>query len=112
MTQKLSYVIAISGKFGSGKTSAAKLITSVDPRWRIHRFAGALKQAAATALGITVEDLDRPEIKVLARPLLQALGQAARELHGDDYWVKQAAAAAIASGDRYIIVDDMRILDE
>jgi hypothetical protein len=56
-----------------------------------------------------------PERKETVRPLLQAIGEVCKQLHGQDYWLRILASVwedQIKAPDRWVIIDDVRSLTE
>ena len=99
---KIPKIIAISGKFGTGKDTLVNLIKAAvqsqsDNPVMIHehKFAGALKEATATMTGTTVEENYSDEGKARHIPELgmtlgrfqQVLGTVAREHIHPDIWI-------------------------
>lgn len=95
-------LIALTGKAGSGKDTAAKLLAKGPKgyhRLGYHRLALAdpLKDAAAAIFGLSRESMDDPALKeaqveywgMSRREMLQQLGDAVREKFGDDVFVKR-----------------------
>lgn len=112
-------VVGLSGRAGSGKTTAARFLSS---HFNIPRrpFAYPLKSMVA-ALGISEEVLDGPSaVKEMAterlnghtvRYALQTLGtEWGRNLMGEDFWVRQwlAGLDELPGG----IADDVRFANE
>lgn len=61
-------LISISGKMGSGKDTAGKIIQNlleenVGPHWDIKKFASGVKEVASLLLGIDVEQFENQEFK-------------------------------------------------
>lgn len=95
-------LIALTGKAGSGKDTAAKLLAKGPKgyhRLGYHRLALAdpLKDAAAAIFGLSRESMDDPALKeaqveywgMSRREMLQQLGDAVREKFGENVFVKR-----------------------
>ncbi len=95
-------LIALTGKAGSGKDTAAKLLAKGPKgyhRLGYHRLALAdpLKDAAAAIFGLSRESMDDPALKEVQveywgmsrREMLQQLGDAVREKFGDDVFIRR-----------------------
>ena len=75
-------------------------------------FASPIKRLACEVAGHSASD---PERKETVRPLLQAIGEVCKQLHGQDYWLRILASVwedQIKSPDRWVIIDDVRSLTE
>lgn len=96
-------IIGITGKKGSGKSTAAEFLVPLG--YKHHGFADLLKDATCTLFGITREYLenvknnglielynpsDEGEVTVTVRKFLQRMGtEVGREMFGEDFWVDQ-----------------------
>lgn len=118
-------VIAFSGKAGSGKTAAAKILMDKLGHGdsQIVSFAFTLKRKALEDFGdyLTHDDLIRNKTKVIEisgrtttiRQLLIDIGMMYRNLD-HNFWVRQGTKQAQAAADRGItvLIDDMRFPNE
>ncbi len=90
-------LIAITGKAGSGKDTAAKLLAKGPKDYHRLALADPLKDAAAAIFGLSRDSLDDPALKEVQveywgmsrREMLQQLGDAVREKFGDDVFVRR-----------------------
>ncbi len=114
----MNQIILLSGKLCSGKSSQAKKMVAATQeavRWPL---ALELKKDIARLLGVTLEELEKPAMKEIIRPLYQVYGtDVMRRLHGDRYWpqrLMQAAAvyAALDTPFDTLVVDDVRFPSE
>lgn len=93
-------LIGVSGAAGAGKDLVGKLIQNAlnnedRPGWKIHRFAGKLKECAAIILGVPVHIFENRQFKeshleeweMTVREFLQKLGQSLREAVHKNVWV-------------------------
>ena len=116
----MTLIIGIAGRMRTGKSSLAKLIremfqTDIDAIVHIDSFAHALRKEVAEALFKNThspsaqfllaqkEEQDKSAI----RPLLQAFGQAKRDLVFPDYWIYELEQN-IPQGIDVLIIDDVR----
>lgn len=107
-------IIALSGRMGSGKDTAADMILSYDYGYEIKRFSGKLKQVAELLTGIPAEAFNSQEVKqrhlgeewgMTVRELLQRLGtDAVRDGLHTNAWVN-ALFADYEQGMNWIITD-------
>lgn len=97
--------IAISGKFCSGKTTAANLICSLDDRFVKISFADPIYELAEEFFGMKRENKDRD--------LLIHIGQTFRE-KDPDVWVKALIRRSeqLVKDGKFVVVDDMRLQNE
>lgn len=91
-------IILVSGKMGSGKSTLAKYLA--DKRFEVHRFADPVYQIARDVFGMVKKD----------RSLLQGIGKKMREIDPDVY--AKAFIRSLPEGDRLIVADDLRFLNE
>jgi hypothetical protein len=99
-------LIGLNGVQSSGKDTVCKMIQEIYPETEHLAFATVVKQAAATFLGITVEQVERMknnlEVKIsiqnafygaakikeiTMREYLRNIGNDGRHLFGDDIWL-------------------------
>jgi hypothetical protein len=94
--------IAFTGKFGSGKSTAANYLVRVHGYVKVS-FADRLKEIATKACRMVGKD----------RELLQKLGVMIRE-DEPDYWVKAAVKKVREINERYgpVVIDDLRFPNE
>lgn len=104
------YIIGLSGKIHSGKSTVANTIAAKHQGMIVRGFADALKQDVC-GMGFdreTVYSLKPPWM----RALLQAYGQAKRALD-EDYWVKRLdSSIKLCKPGTVFIIDDMRFPNE
>jgi hypothetical protein len=106
-------LLALSGKKQSGKDTVCFLLRSLTERPVIRlAFADALKEEAASVLGISVTELD--ENKERFRPFLQWWGTEWRRANDPRHWVRvvEARIAEMADKDVLVAVTDARFPDE
>jgi hypothetical protein len=113
-------VVGLSGKFGSGKDTAATLLQEAMPEmhWKRISFAYLVKATVATLTSTTMEanlsDAGKQTVprgfKDTLGTLQQKVGMAMRQHIDPDVWV-QAAFATIAPGDN-VLVTDVRFPNE
>ena len=117
-------VIAINGKARSGKDTLCLMAQKFlhahgggegwEKRARTFPFADSLKRMVCILLGITMEDLNDPDMKEKARPWLVNLGGDVRE-RDPDAWVDCASREidkAALHGVEYCFVTDLRYFNE
>jgi len=112
------FILALSGKVGSGKTTVANFLHSVNPErypFEIFRFAGILKELVAAKTGTSVDDnYFRKDIVVDGKTLAQHqvdVGEGMRSplLLGKDIFAKFIAMRIENSDAKFIVVDDLRL---
>lgn len=109
-------IIGISGKFGTGKDTAALCILEEYPDYHITPIARALKEICARLLSTPVEFQYTREGKATTMPghdntvgrYQQLLGMKIRELFGEDIWVN----ITINDPKPYKIITDVRFPNE
>lgn len=116
----MTFIIGIAGRMRTGKSSLAEYLEaylSHTHTTMTFSFAEAVRQEVAEALwpksgsaeARYLLDLKESEHKESVRPLLQALGQAKREMVNVDYWVDAVEDAINRQGETSIaIIDDVR----
>lgn len=112
--------IAISGKLGSGKNTAATLIQELLPQyeWKELAFAYRLKEVVATWTGTTIEQNLSREGKKFIPPgsqftlaeWQQKVGMMGREYLGSNIWIDLVLANL--KPEDYVIVTDCRFKNE
>ena len=114
-------LIGITGLAGAGKDTAAEIIKSVDPRYKIIHFADPLKEMCVKYFGLTEEDVYTREGKakfnefwnMTNREILQKIGtDAMRNGFKKDVWCKLTELIIIKSGCKHIVIPDVRFDDE
>jgi len=103
-------ILGIAGKMRSGKSTFATFMADLLPSDRAS-FASPIKRIATEITGKEIKDENKEQI----RPLLQAIGETCKAVHGQDYWLRILATVwreQIESQDRWVIVDDVRTLVE
>lgn len=107
-------VIGLVGKKRSGKDTAYSIIEhqAFLSGIRAARFAFAdpLKSELASAFGTTPEAINSN--KEQYRYLLQAWGEARRNLVGKDYWINKAIESVMANPPEVAVFTDCRYLNE
>lgn len=103
----MTVAIAISGKICSGKTTLAEAIKEIDNRFKICPVAYSIKQAVYNAVE-GVENDNKDEF----RKAYQVIGGLGRKLHGSKFWVNRLMRYAQMNGNKFIIVDDVRLPEE
>ncbi len=113
-------IIGISGKIGSGKTTCAKAIVEMDPRFKLVHFATALKSAASIILGLPIEHFYNSELKnsniiwnnktTTIGEFLQWFGTDLMRAQDPDVWVN--ALMNTYTNDQYWVIDDVRFENE
>jgi len=104
-------ILGITGKMRAGKSTFATFMHDLLPSDRAS-LASPIKRLACDIAGPGASD---PERKETVRPLLQAIGEVCKQLHGQDYWLRILASVwedKIKSPDRWVIIDDVRSLTE
>ncbi len=104
-------ILGITGKMRAGKSTFATFMHDLLPSDRAS-LASPIKRLACDIAGPGASD---PERKETVRPLLQAIGEVCKQLHGQDYWLRILASVwedKINSPDRWVIIDDVRSLTE
>ena len=117
----MTLVIGIAGRMRTGKTSLAQLLSEY--LLQTHKtttisFAEAVRVEVAKAIwpskdkseGRYMLSLREQEHKESVRPLLQALGQAKRQMVDEDYWVKKVETEIRCKWTAHdiAIIDDVR----
>ena len=95
----------------AGKSTFANFMHELLPSDRAS-LASPIKRLACEVAGPGASD---PERKETVRPLLQAIGEVCKQLHGQDYWLRILASVwedQIKAHDRWVIIDDVRSLTE
>ena len=90
----LPIIIAVSGKFGSGKDTVSDIIKEVIPSFKKASFAYRLKEVISTLTNTTIEDNLSHEGKsiipngfnVSLGRLQQLIGEGLKPILGDDIW--------------------------
>tara|TARA_Y100000004_G_scaffold143919_1_gene163879 strand:- start:408 stop:1016 length:609 start_codon:yes stop_codon:yes gene_type:complete len=116
----MTFIIGIAGRMRTGKSSLANLIEeylSHTHTTMTFSFAEAVRQEVAeviwshkgSAEARFFLDMKEAEHKESVRPLLQALGQAKREMVDEDYWIDAVSDSINRQGETSIaIIDDVR----
>ena len=102
-------ILGITGKMRAGKSTFATFMHDLLPSDRAS-LASPIKRLACDIAGPGASD---PERKETVRPLLQAIGEVCKQLHGQDYWLRILASVwedQIKAPDRWVIIDDVRSL--
>lgn len=106
-------ILGITGQKQSGKDTAADFVENAARGWEVVRigFADALKEEVCKACNIELDFLEANKDKF--RTLLQWWGtDFRRNMYGQDYWLKQWMARAVASRAHLVIVPDVRFKNE
>lgn len=112
-------IIAFSGKQGSGKTEAAKIITScvekLGFRPIIVKFADPIYKIMQSQCDILHLDFDKPKM----RPIMQFIGEHYRNIYSTNFWVdkwemevRHAEMFSIDKPEAIYICDDLRYDNE
>jgi hypothetical protein len=110
-------IISCSYKKRVGKDTFCRLVQELYPDKKVIRvaFADELKDELDTILltpnGLSRKMFDDPELKEIARPLLQGWGTIRREFCGANYWVSRAFFK-MTDPDAIYIITDARYLNE
>jgi hypothetical protein len=122
MTTVPATIVGISGKIGSGKTTAVKLISQdlcSDMGYKCINFARKVKEVVATLTNTTVQFNESREGKAYVPPafaplslgkMQQLVGEGLRNILGDDVWIK--ACFQQLKPDGCYIVGDTRYKNE
>ena len=97
-------IILISGKAGTGKSTAARILAHMFGGVLLH-FANGVKEAAVVSFGWDKEKDEK------GRELLQRIGQAGRS-YNENLWVNQAAEIILKGVYNPYIIDDWRFPNE
>ena len=81
-------ILGIAGKMRSGKSTFATFMADLLPSDRAS-FASPIKRIATEITGKEIKDENKEKI----RPLLQAIGETCKALHGQDYLTCENLAA-------------------
>ncbi|HEV8191911.1 MAG TPA: AAA family ATPase, partial [Ktedonobacterales bacterium] len=120
-------IVAITGRMGSGKTTAARALVAAIPRAARVAFARAVRIDVASLLrdqyyvGVPWEEdascdwID--EHKADMRTLLQGLGEGVRQVVAEDYWINRldeylAELEYLQAPGQLFVVDDLRYENE
>ena len=110
MNKKDTIIIGLAGRKRSGKTTAADVIRTISTQQGLNPIrlglADPIKAETAKIFGYIHEDH-----KETIRPVYQAVGETAKKLYGDDYWLrkwKEAQHHYQKHGYNVFIVDDVR----
>ncbi len=116
-------IIALSGKAQTGKTTAAKWISDLNPIYHVMSFADPIRQKLVEEFPdlVTMDDLRNHKKKVLdingqrmtVRDLMIQFGRLYRAIDSD-FWVKKLLASAEIHfhAGHGIVIDDMRYPNE
>lgn len=124
---KQPYVIAFTGKKGSGKTMAAQAIVDHDTRFVISPLGHSLKKAVRALFGWSPRHTDG-DLKDIVDPVYGITPRAVMQLIGDDvmrgifpkasdgfrqkvgrlFWVKKVLARAEEADVKFIVIPDLR----
>lgn len=105
------FILGISGKKSSGKTTAAEIIRIHYPSVHLLAFADELKFQIAEEFGVTVDYVDTHKDKF--RAILQAFGVAKREIISPDYWILKLGMKLKNLPDNAVcIITDVRFKNE
>ena len=119
----MTFIIGIAGRMRTGKSSLARMIEyylSHTHTTMTFSFAEAVRQEVANALWPNYGSaearyfltLKEDEHKESVRPLLQALGQAKRQMVDEDYWIYAVCDSIARQKETSIaIIDDVRHQD-
>jgi len=105
-------LIGLNGRKGAGKdTVYERVATHLSGYAPVERraFADPVYELAARALDITVEDLRRTKDIPHRRRFLQRIGDGARQVFGESFWVDQVD---LSHEGRIVLVTDVRYENE
>jgi hypothetical protein len=97
-------IIAISGKFCSGKTTLADELVRLDPRYTRVSLATSMKSDVSGFIGRKITN----EIKDAVRPLLQSYPSVMKALYGNGYWTNRLTDYIYDNNLTHVVVDDWR----
>lgn len=103
-------IIGISGHMKHGKTECAKILNSLLPNSTIINFADALKEEVSKATATPLETIEKEKDKF--RLILQGWGTDFRRAKNPNYWVEEWIKRVLKSECDYVIVGDVRFLNE
>lgn len=103
-------IIGISGHMKHGKTECAKILQSLLPNSTIINFADVLKEEVSKATGTPLKIIEREKDKF--RLILQGWGTDFRRAKNPNYWVEEWIKRVLKSEAEYIIVGDVRFINE
>lgn len=113
----LKSLVAITGKRGHGKTTAAEAL--MREGYRHINFADPVRAIAATAYGLTMEEMTDPVLKELPlrrwpqrspREILQRVGTEMFRHYLDETWTQAFERAC--EGYSHVVCSDLRFLNE
>lgn len=100
-------LIGLTGFAGAGKSKFAEIAQELDSRVEVLSLANPLKQKTAAFAGVEVGEIHRN--KEQWRPLLVALGTAARSHLGADFWLNLLIHSySDTDPESTVIIDDVR----
>ena len=91
--------IAIAGKMGSGKSTAAQYLQQINPQFQKFSFASKVKELGAGLFGMKSKD----------RSLLTSIGKKMRDID-PDVWANYTLRESLESP--YAVIDDLRHFNE
>ncbi len=100
----MTNIVVISGKICAGKSSVARGVTLIDPRYEVVSLASPLKNDVVSMTG---QPITRDN-KHIVRELLQAYGSSMKGLYGQNYWAERLLDYARDMNIENFIVDDVR----
>lgn len=107
MRKKMSrLIIGLCGRKHSGKSTAAEaIVRHLEDDATVISLAGPIKETVESVTGACCK-----KDKEILRPVLQAYGEAMKQLYGREYWVEAATKRWNALRNRYssMICDDIR----
>ncbi len=107
-------IIGISGHLKHGKTECAKILCTLLPNAHIINFADALKEEVSKATGTPIETIEKN--KDTFRTILQWWGTDFRRAKNHTYWIEEWIKRCLRkineTNCEYIIVGDVRFLNE